>query len=69
MITTEAGIVKRIEFKTVAQRQRYISDLRVRGKGFYIISDGYTSDNGGRYFLKTVESDGKHKLIKGITSE
>ena len=69
MTIKEAGLIMRIEFKTIEQRQRYISDLRVRGKGFYIISDGYTSENGGRYFLKIVESDGKHKLIKGVTSE
>lgn len=67
MIITEVGIVKLIEFKTRQAMQRYLDDLKIRGKGFYVISDGYTSNNGGKYFIKVVESDGEHKLMKGLT--
>ena len=67
MIITEVGIVKLIEFKNRQAMQRYLDDLKIRGKGFYIISDGYTSENGGRFFVKTVESDGEHKLMHGLT--
>ena len=66
MIITEVGVVKLIEFKTEMARDRYINDLAVRGMGFRVISEGYTSANGGRYFLKIVESDGKHRMMVEI---
>ena len=69
MIIKEAGIVKLIEFKTKVARERYIDNLVLRGMGFCVISEGYTSANGGRYFLKIVESDGKHKLGRGSVRE
>ncbi len=64
MKIAEAGIVKKILFKTEEQMQRYFDDLLVRGIGHYVISDGYTYADGGWYFIKIVESDGKHKLIE-----
>ncbi len=64
MKIAEAGVIKKILFKTEEQLKKYLDDLWVRGVVHYVISDGYTSADGGWFFVKVVESDGKHKLIE-----
>ena len=68
MITTEAGIVYKIEFFNEEAKERYLLGLKVNGKSYYIISEGFDSEN-NKFFIKIVVSDGKHKLMKGITVE
>lgn len=66
MITTEAGIVYRIEFFNEQAKERYLTGLKIDGRSYYIISEGFGGD---KFFIRIVVSDGKHKLMKGITIE
>ena len=68
MITTEAGIVYKIEFLNEQAKERYLIGLKINGKSYYIISEGFNSGN-GKFFIRIVVSDGKHKLMQGITIE
>lgn len=68
MKTTEAGIVYKIEFFNEQAKERYLIGLKINGKSYYIISEGFNSGN-GKIFIRIVVSDGKHKLMQGITIE
>lgn len=71
MKITEAGIVKRIEFPNWIARQRYLDNLRIDGKAFYIISDGCIGSYGSEIipFIVIVEPWRNARLMKNITNE
>ena len=52
MKVVKAGIIKRIEFPNLNAVERYLQNLRIDGKNFYIIGES-----------ETVTSNGEHKHI------
>lgn len=71
MKITEAGIVKRIEFPNWVARKRYLENLRIDGKAFYIIADGCIGNYGGEIvpYITIVEPWRNAHLMKNITIE
>lgn len=71
MKVTEAGIIKRIEFPNKIAKQRYLENLRIDGKSYYIISEGGIGTPDGEIipFIKIVEPWRNARLIKNITIE
>ena len=71
MKITEAGIVKRIEFPNWIARQRYLDNLRIDGKTYYIIREGGIGTPDGEIipFIVIVEPWRNARLMKNITNE
>ena len=56
MTIKEAGLVKRIEFRTEEERKDYTDWLDHIGAEYYVLSDGFVGgDNGTVWFLNIVE--------------
>ena len=66
MKITRAGIAKRIEFPNEAAKKRYLDNLRIDGKSFYIIRDGWSE---GKGFIEIVEPWRNVPLMKNINIE
>ena len=71
MKITEAGIIKRIEFPNKIAKQRYLENLRIDGKAYYVISEGGVGTPNGEIipFIKIVEPWRNARLIKGVATE
>ena len=71
MKITEAGIVKRIEFPNWMARQRYLDNLRIDGKAFYIVADGCIGNYGGEItpYIVIVEPWRNARLMRNVTTE
>lgn len=67
MKVIKAGIVKRIEFQNLNAVKRYLDNLRVDGKNYYIISEG-ESLTGDKYkhTYTIVETWRNAPLIKDV---
>lgn len=60
----KAGVVKKLEFPNEAAKHRYLANLRVDGKNYYIIGE-VRNDN--KCFVEIVESWRNAVLIKNVT--
>ncbi len=69
MKVIEAGIVKRIEFPNRTARKRYLDNLRIDGKAYYVISEGAIGNSAGEIvpFITIVEPWRNAHLKKNIT--
>lgn len=60
----KAGVVKKLEFPNESAKERYLANLRVDGKNYYIIGEGR---NDNKCFVDIVESWRNAVLIKNVT--
>lgn len=68
MKVVKAGIIKRIEFSNLNAVKRYLQNLRVDGKNFYVIgeSETFTSDNEHKHIITIVETWRNAPLMKDV---
>lgn len=64
MRITGAGVIKGLEFPSISAKERYLKNLKVDRKNYYIICEGCENQV---YFVKIVESWRDAPLMKNVT--